>query len=97
MEFTQKESLMKQYQQYLTIQKTSVHDATKYKCDQCDFRTTRKDVLQNHESTVHNFASYACNQCNSKYSYESSLMKHKKSVHEGVKYKQYMFFNSSII
>ena len=68
----------------LNLEKTRVM-VYEYKCDECDFRTKRKYLLDYHKQRKHSqdVPSFKCENCNKTFSYRSSLNRHKKSCHKG--------------
>ena len=61
-----------------------VHDKIKdFKCDICDFTSSRNVALTRHTKNVHDkIKKYECKICDAKFSENSTLKKHIKSVHE---------------
>ena len=55
----------------------------KYKCDQCDYQTTRRCNLNEHIQIKHEGIKYACDQCGSKFARQGDLVKHIQARHEG--------------
>ena len=41
----------------------SVHEKTKYSCDQCDHQATSKNQLKIHIQSIHENIKYSCDQC----------------------------------
>ena len=62
------------------------HYDKKFACEQCSYKATKQDHLNQHIKSIHEGVKYPCDQCNHKATTPSDLRKHVKSVHEGVKY-----------
>ena len=55
----------------------------KYKCDECEYESCRKDTLKVHTIQVHlKIKEKKCNQCKMEFSRKCDLNKHIKTVHE---------------
>ena len=65
------------------LQKTSVM-VYQHKCDECDFSTKRKYLLDYHKQRKHSqdFYIFKCDNCNKTLNYRSNLNRHKKSCHK---------------
>ena len=65
----------------------AVHEGIKkYKCDQCDLRTTSSNNLKRHIMSVHEgLRSHQCEKCGNSFSSPATLRKHIITVHEGLK------------
>ena len=48
-----------------------------FKCELCDFRAARKDVIMDHKGTNHN----GCSKCYSSFNRKDELQNHIKSKH----------------
>ena len=59
---------------------------TLLQCDDCDYKTVRKDMLKNHKMVVHQGIKFPCDKCSYKASHKSHLNRHVQSVHDGVRY-----------
>ena len=66
----------------------------RYKCDQCDYQSPRRQDLKHHVKKIHegikNFGqtlSHVCKQCGELFYRKFKLTLHIQSVHEGIKYK----------
>ena len=55
-------------------------------CDQCDYKTKRKDNLKKHIDSVHGDVRYSCDQCYYKATKRTHLKTHIDSVHGDVWY-----------
>merc|ERR1712129_86084 len=62
------------------------HEGTVHYCQQCNYKSTRKDNLRSHKKSVHDGVKYLCDQCDYMSGNKSNLRIHQKSIHEGVKY-----------
>ena len=58
----------------------------KYKCDVCDFSTSKSGYLKEHKEAKHMGIRYFCDLCDYTATYASSLKKHKESKHEGIRF-----------
>ena len=58
----------------------------RYKCNQCEYKATRKTNLTAHIQSVHEGLRYVCNQCEYKATWKCNLATHIETVHEGVRY-----------
>jgi len=66
--------------------KVIYRDKVYFNCEQCDYKTTRKVNLTEHEESIHKGILHACDQCDFKIGRKDSLKRHIKSVHQGVIY-----------
>ena len=48
---------------FIILKFTFVHEGAVYYCNQCEYKTTQKDCLQQHIASVHERIVYSCNQC----------------------------------
>ena len=55
-------------------------------CNQCEFITTDREILDNHRKSLHKSTKYSCNQCDHQASRPSDLSKHIKVKHLGFRY-----------
>ena len=58
----------------------------KFECKQCDFKTSQRGSLWQHNKSAHEGVKFLCQQCDYKASQKSNLLTHIKSKHEGVKF-----------
>ena len=65
----------------------SVTGDKSFKCDQCDYKATRKQDLKTHIQSVHQKITVSCEKCDKQFSNDPNLRKHNATVHEGVRYK----------
>ena len=59
-----------------------IHNGTMFSCDQCDFSTTRLNILHNHISSKHEEHTFLCDQCDRTFGLKKTLDQHTKTVHE---------------
>ena len=64
-----------------------MNQGVSYNCDQCDYKTTRKDNLKRHKLTKHEGVSYNCDQCDYKAKTKDRLKRHKLSKHQSYRFK----------
>ena len=61
---------------------TNTNIVPKWFCEKCDFRTTRKQKLEKHDSNIHGeTTAYECNKCGIPFRTEDKLDNHKKNAH----------------
>lgn len=71
---------------YLKTHIKSIHEGKRFKCNQCDYRASKKGNLLKHISTVHGVDRYPCTKCDYKATQKANLQRHIDSVHEGIRY-----------
>ena len=59
----------------------SVHEESKYICDQCDFKSGSKTVLQKHKESVHEENRHRCDKCDYRATAKDEIKRHKEAVH----------------
>ena len=64
----------------------TMHEAPKFLCSQCDYKTPRKAHLDIHIKTVHEGLTFPCPQCDYKATRKHNLKVHIQTVHEGLKF-----------
>ena len=58
----------------------------KYVCNQCDYKYSQLQSLEQHLKTIHEGVRFPCNLCNFEARQKGHLNHHLQSIHEGVKY-----------
>lgn len=71
---------------YLKTHIKTIHEGKRFKCNQCDYRASKKGNLIKHISTVHGIDRYPCTKCDYKATQKANLQRHIDSVHEGIRY-----------
>ena len=64
----------------------TIHQTKRYSCDQCDYKSSRNDHLNEHIKTKHEGKRYPCSQCDYQATQTTRLKQHVQSVHEGKRY-----------
>ena len=70
----------------LIFSSLSTHLCIKKKCEQCDYKFTKKNNLRQHVKAVHEAIKHQCEYCSHKASTPNNLRQHVKSLHVGIKY-----------
>jgi len=71
---------------YLKTHMKIIHEGKRFKCNQCDYRASKKCNLLKHVTTVHGADRYPCTKCDYKATQKANLQRHIDSVHEGIRY-----------
>ena len=58
---------------------------SKYICEQCDYKATKKGDLSTHINSIHKGVRFPCKKCDYKATQKGTLLRHIESIHEGVK------------
>ena len=58
---------------------------SRFLCDQCNYRATRKDTLFQHINSIHKGFKFPCDQCEYKAGGRGTSLNHIRSIHKGVK------------
>ena len=58
------------------------HNVNQFSCEQCDFKSASKTLLNRHNNSAHKEFTVSCEQCNFKSSSKAHLNRHKNSAHE---------------
>ena len=72
--------------QQLSFHRKIQHAGTRYKCENCQYKTSHLSHLKQHKAAIHEGVRYSCDSCDYKSTHPSNLKKHKESIHEGVTY-----------
>ena len=64
----------------------SVHEGTKYACNQCNYQVTYKSLLKFHIKSKHEGVKYACNQCEYQAIHLYNLKRHIQTRHDSIKF-----------
>ena len=60
------------------------NEGVKFPCDQCDYKTTRKNSLMTHIKSRHEGVKFPCDQCDYKATLKRNLLTHIESLHKGI-------------
>ena len=73
---------------FMQIQKlrSSLKMDSRYVCEQCTYKTTKKSSLITHRKSIHEGVKLPCDQCIYKATQKGSLLRHIESRHKGVKF-----------
>ena len=52
------------------------------KCNQCDYRATRRQSLKQHVESMHENVKFKCPNCDKAYSNKTHMLNHKKATHQ---------------
>ena len=70
----------------------SVHEQGQLKCQQCDYKSSRKEYLCVHIKSVHKQSKFECNECDNKSSRRVHLELHIQSIHDQIQSSIKYFF-----
>ena len=72
-------------------QKKGIKKNTEMNCDQCDYKTDKKNYMDNHKRGKHPKSKKKCDECNFTHAFPSKIKQHYKIVHLGIKRLAYRF------
>ena len=58
-----------------------VHDGFLYLCEECNYTTSNKQILDSHVKAVHKGIHYSCDECEFTLSWKLNLVRHKRDIH----------------
>ena len=65
--------------------KKGIKKKTEMNCDQCDYKTDKKNYMDNHKRGKHPKSKKKCNECSFTAAFPSKIKQHYKIVHLGIK------------
>ena len=65
---------------------TSSDKENMFSCDQCQYKTMTKALLNIHQNNLHQDMKYTCNTCGHQTASKGGLRSHQQVVHDGKKY-----------
>ena len=68
------------------LQTSSNPDGKHYKCQDCNYNTSKKQCLYNHKSYYHGGRTFSCPSCNYKTTLKRNLNVHMEGIHNDLKH-----------
>ena len=79
--FLQNDSIQKIFLDKMSYKQATNVTQSKYKCDICDYNTTKKELIRQHTLTKHSEVKHKCPNCAFTHYYSGKVRRHFQEVH----------------
>ena len=79
--FLQNDSIQKIFLDKMSYKQATNVTQSKYKCDICDYNTTKKELFRQHTLTKHSEVKHKCPNCAFTHYYSGKVRRHFQDVH----------------